>query len=254
MLNGFENILVIVVTVAAAAAFLMLVRRVWPNEMRRQHNDLIGWHISVLGSTYAVIIGFMLFAVWSNFQTAETNAEAEANCLVNFVRASKGLNVNQHNQIRDLAAQYANNMISKEWPTMARGEVNTTSHPIVEQLWAAMSAREIHNPLEQISLDHTLSELARMTEYRRLRDLQVDSYLPNILWLVLIMGATVTIVSACLFGTADLRLHVVQVMMLALLISSVLVAIGDINLPFQGSLHVDAAGFERARIAIADTP
>ena len=252
MLNGFENMAVIVATVGAAAAFLLLLHRVWRSELRSQHNDLIGWHVSVLGSTYAVIIGFMLFAVWSNFETADANADAEANCLVNVVRSSRGLAPRQREQIRSLAAEYVNIMLTEEWPAMSLGRVNASSHPIVQQLWAAITSTETHGGLEQTSLDHTFSELARMTEYRRLRQLQVVSYLPNILWLVLVVGATVTIVSACLFGTPDLKLHLIQVMMLALMISSVLVAIGDINRPFQGSVHVDTTSFERARSTIAD--
>ena len=32
---------------------------------RRTYNDIIGWQVSVLGTTYAVILGFMLYTVWS---------------------------------------------------------------------------------------------------------------------------------------------------------------------------------------------
>jgi hypothetical protein len=253
VLNSFQNFGVILATVAGAVAFLLLLRRVWHSELRRPHNDLIGWHLSVLGSTYAVIIGFMLFAVWTNFETAEANAEAEANCLVSMVRSSRGLAAGPHEQIRGLASEYVNIMLTKEWPAMERGEVSPESHVSIEKLWTAVTDSETHSGREQTSLDHTFSELARMTEYRRLRQLQVNSYLPDILWFVLIAGATVTILSACLLGAADLKLHLIQVVTLALMISSVLVAIGDINRPFQGSVHVDAAGFERARVAIADT-
>lgn len=183
---------------------------------------------------------------------ADGNAETEANCLVNMVRSSAGLSAGPHEQIRGLAIEYANIMLTDEWPAMERGEVSPKSHVSIEKLWATVTASETHSGREQTSLDHTFSELAKMTEYRRLRQLQVNSYLPGILWLVLIAGATVTILSACLLGAADVKLHLIQVITLALMISSVLVAIGDINRPFQGSLHVDAAVFERARVAIAN--
>jgi hypothetical protein len=252
VLNISGNITVIIATVAAAVLLLFLLRRFWSSELRRVHNDLIGWHVSVIGSTYAVIIGFMLFAVWSNFEIAESNTESEANCLVNVVRSSKGLAAASHEQIRRLATQYVNVMLADEWPAMARGQVSGESHAIIQQLWIVVTASEIHNAREQTSLDHTLGELATMTHYRRSRQLQVSSYLPGILWLVLIVGATITISSACLFGTASFQLHLIQVTMLALMISAVLVAIADINLPFQGSVHIGPAAFERALGAIAD--
>jgi hypothetical protein len=252
VLNSFQNAGVIAATVAVAAAFLLLVHRFWHSDLRRPHNDLIGWHITVIGSTYAVIIGFMLYAVWTNFEIAQANAEAEANCLVNVVRSSNGLSSGPHMQIRRLALEYVNIMLTEEWFAMEREQVSPTSQKIVQQLWATVTSFETHSGLEQTSLDHTFSELARMTEYRRLRQLQMNSYLPGILWLVLITGATITIVSACLFGAIDLKLHLIQVMMLALMVSSVLVAIADINRPFQGSVHVNSVGFEHARTTIGD--
>jgi Protein of unknown function (DUF4239) len=253
VLGALGDITIILSTIGAAVSLLLALKRSWKTELRREHNDLIGWHISVLGSTYAVILGFMLYAVWTNFEVATANAEAEANCLVNVVRSSRGLQGSQGEQIRGLARKYVHIMLTEEWPAMDRGEVNPTSHPIIEELWKTVTSTQAHSGIEQASLDHTFTELARMTEYRRLRQLQVDSFLPEILWLVLIVGAVVTIGSACLFGTVDLRLHLIQVTMLALVISSILVAIADINRPFQGAVHVDAAGFERALFSIGDS-
>jgi hypothetical protein len=252
VLSVFGSSVVILATVAGAIVLLFVLRSFWSSELRRVHNDVIGWHVSVIGSTYAVIVGFMLFAVWSNFETAENIADSEANCLVNVVRSSRGLAPSSHEQIRRLALQYANVMLSDEWPAMEQGRVSPASHAIIQQLWVAVTDSPTHTSLEQTSLDHTFGELARMTEYRRSRQLQANSYLPGILWLVLVLGATITIVSACLFGTADFKLHLIQVTMLALMISSVLTAVADINLPFQGAVHITAECFERARTAIVD--
>jgi len=123
-------------------------------------------------------------------------------------------------------------MLTEEWPAMQQGRVSHASHVIIQQLWIAVTDGQTHTSLEQTSLDHAFGELARMTEYRRSRQLQANSYLAGILWLVLVLGATITIVSACLFGTADFKLHLIQVTMLALMISSVLTAVAYINLPF----------------------
>ncbi len=254
VLTTFQSILLMLLTMVAAISFLFLLQRLWPSQLRRQHNDLIGWHISVLGSTYAVILGFMLFAVWTNFERADANAEDEANCLVNAVRSSRGLPLGQRAHILELGRQYVNVMLTEEWPAMGRRELSPASASIVRQLWATLGATEISKAAEQTSLDRTLGELARMTEYRRLRELQVDAHLPGVLWLVLLLGALVTIMSACLFGASNFRLHLIEVIMLALMISSVLIAIADINHPFQGAVHVDSAGFERARITLSDIP
>ena len=91
-----------------------------------------------------------------------------------------------------------------------------------------------------------------MTDHRRMRQLQMAATIPGILWAVLIIGAITTIVSASLFGNVNFRLQLAQVFMLSLVISLVLVAIADINRPFQGAVHVVPAGFERARTTLDD--
>lgn len=254
MLSYFQDALVTAAIVVAGVGFLFLLQRVWRSELRRQHNDLIGWHVSVLGSIYAVIVGFMLFAVWTNFATAYTNTDSEANCLVDVARASRGLPQPERDRVFQLANEYVSVTLTKEWPAMTRGELSPASHTVIKQLWATLARTEPHTIGEQTSLDHTLTELAKMTEFRRLRQLQVNAYLPGILWFVLILGGALTIMAACLFGASNFRLHLIQVIMLALMISSILTAIADINHPFQGSLHVYPTSFERAHDTLADLP
>jgi hypothetical protein len=59
-LNLGQNILAIAIAVGSAL-FQAGLNRVWPWEKRRPYNELIGWQITVLGTTYAVILGFMLY-------------------------------------------------------------------------------------------------------------------------------------------------------------------------------------------------
>ena len=64
MLDTAQNIVIVIVSLACSLSFMAAVNYYWPPEQRRAHNDLIGWQLSVLGTTYAVIIGFMLYTVW----------------------------------------------------------------------------------------------------------------------------------------------------------------------------------------------
>jgi Protein of unknown function (DUF4239) len=251
MLNTIESILLVLFIVSASLALLFLIRRLWPIEQRRPHNDLIGWHITVLGTTYAVIIGFMLYAVWTNFELASGNAEAEADSLVNMARAADGLPDGPRQEVQKLAVDYVDVMLAKEWPAMSRLQFAPESGSIVDALWAALS-RVQTTTSQQTSLDHAYTELSQMSAHRRLRQLQVVADLPGILWAVLCAGGCVTIVSACLFGSIDFRLHFVQVALLALILSLVLVAIADINRPFQGGVHIAPFAFTHARATIAD--
>ena len=247
MLNPWQDVLIVVGSIVGSLLVWWLVRRIWPPERRRLHNEITGWQISVLGTTYAVIMGFMLFAVWSDFEAAERNVEAEAGCLINLYWSALDLKPPQREQIRKLASDYADAMIVDEWPAMGQGAWTHTGTQIIQRLWEAASQPQSLSASEQVGLEQTMSEIGSITEHRRIRQLQSENNLPAVLWMVLIVGAVITIMSSCLFGSEYPALHMLHVVTLALLLSLSLVAVADINHPFRGTIHVKPTGFENAK-------
>ncbi len=65
MLTLAENIFILIGTTIASLVLLKLLDRIWPFHSRRIENDLVGWQLSVLGTTYAVVLGFMLYTGWT---------------------------------------------------------------------------------------------------------------------------------------------------------------------------------------------
>jgi hypothetical protein len=246
-LNAKNDLWVVLVTVVGSLLFMAILNRLWPWEKRQEHNNLIGWQLSVLGTTYAVLLGFMLFTVWTNFTAAELNADVEANSLVNVYHLADGLPDQQREEIKTLARQYADTVLEKEWPEMDRGELPLEGHYISEKMWNTIMSERSATPTESTAEDHAISELTSMSEHHRTRLLQSEARLPQILWWVLIVGGVLTIASGCLFGSGSFGLHAVQVFALSTLISLVLLAIADIDRPFQGAVHVTSYAFQRAQ-------
>jgi hypothetical protein len=252
MLGTLENVLVVIASVTASLAFMWIINRSWPGELRRAHNDLIGWQLSVLGTTYAVIIGFMLYTVWIGYGDAELNAGEEANALVNIYRQAAGLPVSEGERLKALARNYADVVVSREWDEMNRDVLPEESDKISNQMWKLLGETTTSSPSEAGAKNHILTEISSLTGYRRTRLVESASRIPTVLWWVLLVGGVITIASTCMFGAASKALHAIQVGALSLLISLVLVAIADINRPFQGSVHVDDFAFRRAQINMSD--
>jgi hypothetical protein len=247
MFTTSESIIVPIVSVAGSLLFMAALNWIWPWEKRHEHNDVIGWQLSILGTTYAVILGFMLYAVWTNFGAADLNVDLEANAVVNIFRLADGLPDPQRLQLQALAQSYAKAVIERDWPEMAADQVPDDSMEINGQMWEILMSVKAASPTEITAEDHALSELSSLTEHRRTRILQSMSRLPIVLWFVLILGGAVTVASACLFGSANAGLHGLQVFAFSLLVSLGLVAIADIHRPFQGAVHVHTYAFKRAQ-------
>jgi hypothetical protein len=91
------------------------------------------------------------------------------------------------------------------WTRYARVYNNSSPPPPVSRLYA-----------QGLSRVHDLSDA------RRLRLLDASAYIPAILWIILIAGGVVTVGFTYLFGMKNSRAHVLMVVSLTVIITSVL--------------------------------
>ncbi len=246
MLSLAENAVVVVLVVGVSLGLFVLMDRVWPWDKRHDHNDVTGWQLGILGTTYAVILGFMLYAVWTDFDTATQNVEMEANSLTNLYRLAEGLPDGSRIELQKLSRTYAQQVIENDWPEMEQGRVPKESVGLASKMQRVLISVPEGSKSAGLAQDHAMTELSTMTTCRRTRLLENALSLPTVLWFVLIVGGLLTIVSSCMFGSQNRYLHGVQVVFFSLMIGLALLAIADINKPFRGSVHVGNDAFVRA--------
>jgi hypothetical protein len=253
VLSFAANVVILALTLAASWAFTLAMNRLWPVSHRYTESDQVGWQLSVLGTTYAVTLGFMLYTEWGNFRAAELNVELEANSLRNVYRLAQGMSRDRP-VVEKLAIAYANDVVERDWPEMAAGRVPEESHDANEYLWKALLSAEMETPLQVAAHDHALSELSTLTQHRRTRILDSKYRLPAIFWCVLFAGGILTVISVSIFGSRQPRIHMLQVLSLTLLLTLVMLAIADIDRPFQGWVHVSDYAFRRAIVTMREIP
>jgi hypothetical protein len=246
MLSLVENGAVVLLVVGASVLLFVGMDKVWAWDKRHQHNDVTGWQLGILGTTYAVILGFMLYAVWTDFDTATQNVEMEANSLTNLYRLADGLPDGSRTELQKLAREYAQKVIESDWPEMEQGRRPAESVGLASKMQRVLISVPEGSRSAGLAQDHAMTELSAMTTCRRTRLLENALSLPTVLWFVLIVGGVLTIVSSCMFGSQNRFLHGVQVVFFSLMIGLALLAIADINKPFRGSVHVGNDAFVRA--------
>ena len=62
-----QILLVVVLPVLLAVGGLLLVQRLVPPRLRREHNDVAGFIYAVLGVAYAVLLAFVVIVTWETF-------------------------------------------------------------------------------------------------------------------------------------------------------------------------------------------
>ena len=240
------HVFIILGSVAAALAALVVVGRFSTPHGRKQSNDFTGALLGLIGTTYAVILAFLLAGLWTHYQQAKADAQLEAADVVNIFRVARQLPVENRRQIQDLAFRYADTVLNTEWPEMLNGEVPHGGGALINELWEAVTQMKGVKDNQAIAMGQLMTSLSALTQHRGIRVMETTDALPGILWVVLIGGGVITVLAACLFGVENFRFHLLQIAVLSFLISLVLVAIAAVDRPYQGEVRVSADGFQYA--------
>jgi hypothetical protein len=88
-----------------------------------------------------------------------------------------------------------------------------------------------------------LTQLHDAADARRERLLEVTEGIPNLLWVVIVLGGVITVSFTYLFGLKSNVAHALMVAALTLLICGVLFTIGEFNNSFSGPVEIQPEAF-----------
>src|ERR1700733_16006234 len=142
MLRYAETGTFIVRALLVSVVVVAVLNRVWPISHRKLVNDVTGWQLGILGTTYGVILGFMLYTVWTDFRAADVAANLEASSVLNVYRIAAGLPSPEREAMQGLAAKYANAAVNDEWPAMQRQVESNASALVTGEMWQVLASAE----------------------------------------------------------------------------------------------------------------
>jgi Protein of unknown function (DUF4239) len=243
MLSYAESSFFVIASMMMSIVIVAVLNRAWPIPDRKLVNDVTGWQLGILGTTYGVILGFMLLTVWNDFRGAEVNANLEASALLTVSRIGAGLPSPEREKIHALGLKYAETTIHEDWPAMQAQQDGRASERVAGEMWKVLAEMKSDGTS---SADHLANALKDLSERRNLREQELRNRLPKILWLLLIAGAGATVGSSCLLGNDNKWLHYCQVLALTFVVAVALASIADLARPFEGAVSVTPVAFERA--------
>lgn len=215
-----------------------LVRRYVTLERLAINNEIAGFKFATVGVLYAVLLAFVIIVVWEKFSAAEANVVHEAGAAENLYRLSQGLGDFTGADLRKSVAEYLKAAMEDDWPAMDKAVVNTGSpaKQALDVIYRLLSVVDDQRNRELVA--EIFNQLDRMTEARRSRLIAAEGAVPDVIWMVLLGGAAVTIAFTFFFGTESLWAQTTMTGLLAVLIFSELLIVIAIDRPFTGAVKV----------------
>ncbi len=128
----------------------------------------------------------------------------------------------------------------------SRAATRALTHESFEQLWRSFATVQPTGAREVAAYSEGL---ARLNDLGKLRDLRIhdsSAAIPDVFWIVLFFGATVTVGFTFFLGMSDARSQVLLTAGLTAMIMAALFLIVILDRPFTGEVRTDPGAFVEA--------
>lgn len=217
--------------------FLRPLFRLW---MRRQEgrNDLIGYIISSLAVFYGLLLGLIAMGAYENFTSIDANVTREAGSLAAMYREiTYGLPSPERERLQQRLSEYTRATIEDDWPAQRKGIVPDTGTARFGDFIEALIGYEPQSKKDGIVYAEALHQMGAYTELRRGRLAAVTGGIPDIIWTVVLVGASLNILLIILFEM-QFTVHLILGGILAAFLGTVIFVMVDMDHPFLGEVSV----------------
>ena len=231
----------ILIASGLSIAGLFVVRRLIPMAVLRASNDVVGNYLQTLGGIYAVLLAFVVYVVWGQFNEARALVDREANEVLDLYRTVEALEPAERCAVREGLRAYVDAVLDGEWDAMACGrlEAGNPVGRILDGVWDALQRFEPGTRREAALFNEALKRFNDLSDARSDRLTSAQSRIPGALHLLLYGGAALVVGSMWLFALDNPWMHAFLTSAMAGAVSHVLYVIRDLDDAFTGDWRVD---------------
>ena len=207
-------------------------------------NDTVSAIFSAVLVMYAISLGLIAVASWGNASAAAAAASEEASHIATVYRTLGGYPQPLQGDLKDSIVRYAQSIIEKAWPAQQRGEVTEAGIESILHLWSRITQFEPKSDGQRVIHGQVLDSFNKFVEFRR-RRIEAASYaVPGTLWIVVLVGAAVSIFASYLFEIQSLPVHGLLTVLLASMIALLVFFIAATDHPYSGSSAIEPSAYE----------
>ena len=169
------------------------------------NHEVAGFKFSVVGVAYAVLLAFVVIAVWDEYRRTDNAVRAEAERIYDLYRTSYTFPDSVGSEMRSLLLDYATKIRESEWQTMKKG---ITRNPPTAQALEKLSNLVVNiRPTEfkePNGIQHAFVLMQQIIDYREERLANVGGTMTPVFWGVLLLGGLITLGYPSFFATSKI--------------------------------------------------
>jgi hypothetical protein len=193
---------------------------------------------------YGLAVALIAVSVFETYSDASKVVTGEATALNAIYRDVSSYPEPIRSDLQKELREYTSQVINQAWPLQRRGQVPTAGIEHMSSFQALLDKFEPATEGQKILHAETLRAYNLLIQSRRLRLDAVGTSLPTVMWAVIGIGAFIGLSASFFFKVRDVRLHRIEILLLAVFIGLVIFMIVALDRPFRGDLGVKADPYQ----------
>lgn len=247
-------LLLIAIFVSLALAGQWIVNHFIKQEDLEKHHSAGEAMMGVVGTLFAVLLGFMIASAMDKYNDARMHDEQEASNVASIFRVARGLSDIDRPRIRQFCREYVDDVIESEWPKMERREKINHGWETYQKLWEAVVATVPENDRQSNLQQGLISSMQNLGEHRRARILLAQTSMQPALWIIVGLGASITILLSYIFASEFPRIQGTMTTLVATAMALNIWMLSAYSHPYSGELKIQPTMFLLLKEAILPVP
>ncbi len=219
--------------------------RPWISHLHRKknHNEVVGYFWGGMVLFYGVMVGLIAVGAWEQYSSTDEKVALEASSLAVLYREVSTYPQPIRSRLQADLRQYTRDVIYKSWPLQRRRMVPAQTS---DDLWRFQDELTSFQPgsyAEGLLHEEVLRAYDRVVELRRMRLHSVQTGLPSAVWVVVVLGAIITISAGWFFLTLSFSLHFWMMTLTSALLGLIIWLLVVMDHPFIGAVSVGPGPF-----------
>ncbi len=228
-----------------ASLGVLLVRNQFKNGRMRDHHEVAGYLLSIVGTLYSVLLGLIVVDTQAKYQEAKQMTQQEADSCLDLFHLSYTVPQPVRKELHSHLREYMRIVEQNEWKSVTEdGGFNDMAKGEFRNIWWTICDYEPQTGKEENAYQNILDEMDSLSDGRRFRLQKARTGIPGIMWGVLIAGGCLTLLFTYLFEVEDAKAQVFMTALVALSLSLNVLLVALFSNPYKGYMQISSRPFQ----------
>lgn len=229
----------------AVVGLLVVRRRVLPRlRIDEADSEFTGSMLQSVMVFYGLAVALIAVTVFETYSDTTKVVTGEATALNALYRDVTSYPEPIRTELQHRLRDYTDYVIHQAWPLQQQGKIPAGGFEHMTRFQVLLTSFEPATEGQKILHGETLRAYNLLIQSRRLRLDAVGTGLPTVMWAVIVIGAFIGLSASFFFKVQDARLHLVEVLLLAVFIGLIIFMILTLDRPFRGNLGIRADPYQ----------